>query len=179
VMQATSNTAIGMGAPPAAPPNAAINLAASGAGGVTGVLPPANGGAMTLAACAAATTITAPCTVYQSGVVSASSLTGYATVFTISVQGVYVISCNIYATTASSTSFVINLDYSTGLLNSTAFTGACASSTIGITANPALANSTYTGIFAAGRSIQIGTYASSGSNTGGAWNYAVTIERLQ
>jgi hypothetical protein len=133
-----------------------------------------------LTACATAATITAPCTVYQSGIVNTSSLTNYATVFTTSVQGVYVLNCNIYATTASSTAFVINLDFTAHLLNATAnTTGVCASSTIGVTAVPQLTNVTFNGIFAASLAILIGTYASSGSNTGGAWNYVVTIERLQ
>lgn len=131
-------------------------------------------------ACATAATITAPCTVYQSGVVSASSLTTYATVFTTSVQGVYVLNCNIYATTASSTAFVINLDYSAHLLNAAGnSTGLCSSSTIGITAIPLWNTTNLTGILAPGVTIQIGTYVGSGSNTGGAWNYAVIIERLQ
>jgi hypothetical protein len=134
-----------------------------------------------LATCASAASITQRCIVYQSGVVSQTSAAGsYSTIWTTSVQGVYEISCDIYATTASSTAYVINLDMAFSLLNATSgTTGACATGTIGIVAAPTGGTSQPTVLLGASKAISAGSFTSTGTNTGGAWNYVITIERVQ
>jgi hypothetical protein len=121
-----------------------------------------------------------PCTVYVQSVVSESSPSAsYATVYTTSAAGLYRVTGYLYGTTASTTSFTVGMYAQTLQVSQPATKSELIQSwQIGTSLS---GNNGYADVFylASGTAIQTETATISGSNTGGAWNRAVTIERLQ
>lgn len=136
---------------------------------------------LTQSACATATTITVPCLITSAVVPSQTAATGAtSTVFTTSTAGLYRVIGTCYATTASTSAWVAYSFVSTtqtGMANSPWLPpiGSC---TVGTTAGFNTANTTQLLNLASGVAVKIGTQTTSGSNTGGVFTYAYTIERL-
>lgn len=158
------------------PPTLPINLANQ----VAGVLPAANGGVPSLSACASATTITAPCDVYQGTDISETTPnTSWTTVFTTSVAGHYAVLGCVVPTAQSSTSYSV-IQYALASYSGSVgqLIQSVGNTTIGTSA--ALLNNYNLAYFdlPAGAAIEISAQGT-GTNTGGSWKRCLTIKRDQ
>jgi hypothetical protein len=120
-----------------------------------------------------------PCTVYEMGLTSQSAVTGsYATAFTTSAAGFYRIHGNVYATTTSTTSYIVSLLVKQSQISNVASHGlAVASATIG-TGEGWNNGQLITQNLASSTAIQWET-TGSGTNTGGVWRIDLSVERIK
>jgi hypothetical protein len=119
--------------------------------------------------------------VYAATVTGEAAATGsYSTVFTTGAAGIYRMEAYIWATTQSTTAYVVGVATSqsnTGQVGTGAFT--LNNATIGTTAvqNAYPAPAVYT--LASGVNMTIGTFTLSGSNTSGVWSRTLVITRYK
>lgn len=123
-----------------------------------------------------------PCTVYDGPVLSETSVTGsWATVYTTTAAGWYRINGSVYATTTSSTAYTITQSVSATQVSSS-FTENDVAGMAVIGTTPSISDShTQSHLYnlASGAAVLSMSSTYSGSNTGGAWNRFMTIERLK
>ena len=120
-----------------------------------------------------------PCTVYEMGLTSETTPTGaYATAYTTTTAGVYRITGNLYATTASSTTFSVTMLVKEAQTSSVTSHGlGVASATIG-TSESWNAGAFVMQNLPAATAIQWET-SGSGTNTSGVYNRDLVIERVK
>lgn len=129
-------------------------------------------------------TVQYPCVVYDSGLVSQNSTNLYSVIYTApsGAAGAYLIRGTLYATTASSTSFVVELAVKVTMSGQVSSTDAynLMSATIGPSPGPPTQYTLFNEIpLEAGAVVRLANVPVSGSNSGGVWNYRITILRIQ
>jgi len=156
-----------------------LTLAQGGTGNTTGNAPTATKLASNMLGCVDGWDHL-PCTVYDQTMLSETAPTGsYTTAWTAASAGVYRVTGYIYGTSASSTAYSVSTyvkatnsgqSAGNGYLVATAQIGTSVSS-----------GNAYSIVFnlAAGATVQTESLTASGSQTGGGWNRAIVVERLQ
>jgi hypothetical protein len=124
--------------------------------------------------------VLAPGVVYSHTTAGQAAASGaYSTVYTTSAAGIYRVSATIYPTTLSSSAWTVEVAAQVTQNGSTGPEGdELVAATIGTTFGALATTLSRTYALANGATVGIGTFTTTGSNIGGVYTYAVTIERL-